>query len=152
MNDVVARSALPLVTEEGIEKIDRITAEFRKGPQRQVGTQHVIHGGIYSRTIRMAKGSMMTSALIKIATTLIISGHATVSTGDEAMTFQGYNVIPGSAGRKGVWYAHEDTDMTMLFPTSAKTVEEAEVEFTDEADDLLTRDDDQHSTTIITGE
>ena len=67
------------------------------------------------------------------------SGHATVFIGGEAVEMQGYHVIPGQAGRKQAFLAHIDTDLTMTFATQATTVEQAEEEFTAEADLLLSR-------------
>ena len=43
-----------------------------------------------------------------------------------------------------------DTHLTMLFPTRAQTIEEAEREFTDEADSLFSRSGVNHS--VVTGE
>ena len=40
----------------------------------------------------------------------------------------------------------------MMFATSAKTVEDAENEFTDEAHLLLSRQQPEHDTVVITGE
>jgi hypothetical protein len=51
----------------------------------------------------------------------------------------GYNVIQASAGRKQIYVTREETAITMIFPSNAKTVEEAEEEFTDEAEMLLSR-------------
>ena len=78
-------------------------------------------------------------ALITIPTLLIMSGHATLFIGEEDVELTGYAVIPASAGRKQAIYAHADTLLTMLFPTAARTVEEAEQEFTDEPERLGSR-------------
>ena len=81
----------------------------------------------------------MTGALIKLATTVILSGDVSVFNGEVAERMTGYNVITGSAGRKQAFHAHEDTHITMIFPTKAKTVQQAEEEFTDEHDRLMSR-------------
>jgi hypothetical protein len=65
---------------------------------------------------------------------------------------QGHAVLAASAGRKQAFLARVDTHLTMIFPTRAKTVEDAEREFTDEVDLLASRRDTNHSQTMITGE
>ena len=45
-----------------------------------------------------------------------------------------------------------DTRVTMIFPTTARTVEEAEAEFTEEADGLCSRRDPTSNHVVITGE
>ncbi len=58
---------------------------------------------------------------------------------DGAVEVAGYTVFSASAGRKQAMVALTDTYLTMLFPTDAKTVDEAERAFTDEYDLLVTR-------------
>ena len=65
----------------------------------------------------------------------------------------GYHVIPASAGRKQVFVAHADTDLTMLFPSHAATVEDAEagIHRRDRAADVApaTRQSDHHHRRLI---
>jgi hypothetical protein len=108
--------------------------------QTPIPTQHLIHAGVYARTITIPKGVLLTGALVKRATVLIFNGDATVATGaDEPVRLTGHCVIPASAHRKQAFLAHEDTHLTMLFPTSAREIASAEAEFTDEADMLMSR-------------
>jgi hypothetical protein len=65
---------------------------------------------------------------------------------------QGYAVLPASAGRKQAFVAQADTRLTMVFPTSAKTVEQAEREFTDEIYLLGSRHGAAANHVVITGE
>jgi hypothetical protein len=46
-------------------------------------------------------------------------------------------VLPGSAGRKQLFRTHAETHMTMVLPSSAVSVDEAEHEFTDEPELLM---------------
>lgn len=121
-------------------------------PQIHIPTSHVFHAGTYARTIRIPAGAALTGALIKIPTMLIVSGQVTVFIGGETLELCGYHVIPASAGRKQAFIAHADTDLTMIFPTKATTVEQAENEFTDEAHLLFSRQHLDTDTTIVTGE
>lgn len=106
---------------------------------------------MYARTIKIPAGVLLTGALIKRTTMLVISGHVTVFVGEGAIEVRGYQVLPASAGRKQAFLAHADTFVTMLFPSEAASVEAAENEFTDEADRLLSRRQACESITI-TGE
>lgn len=112
------------------------------------GVHHTIHGGIYSRTICMPRGAAMTGALLKVPTTVVVSGAVWVSAEDGPTLITGHTVLLGMPGRKQAWAAAEDSTITMLMPTSATTVEEAERQFTDEWHLLLASDND---TFIFTG-
>lgn len=148
----VAKPALPAMSDSAIDMVRRLEAANLELPQVPIATSHLIHGGVYARTIRIPAGTLLTGALIKIPTALVFNGEATVFIGDDVLHVSGYMVIPASAGRKQVFLAHADTDLTMIFPTSAKTVAEAEAEFTDEAHLLLSRSQGGQSHTTITGE
>jgi hypothetical protein len=113
-----------------------------------VPTEHVIHAGVYARTIVMPAGMVLTGALMKRATLVIVTGSAEVLAGDEWVELEGYNVIPASAGRKQIFVSRTSVIITMLFPTQARTVEEAEAEFTDEAAALLSRRQDANAVVI----
>ena len=140
MNQIAIHTALPAMSEDAIDKVRRLEAATLESPQPEFQTDHVFHAGMYARTVRIPAGRYITGALIKRATLLILSGSATVFMGGFTVKLDGYHVLPASAGRKQAFSAHADTDLTMLFPTSATTVEEAEAEFTDETGLLLSRD------------
>lgn len=114
----------------------------------ELPTEHVIHAGMYVRTIAMPAGLVLTGAFIKRATLVIVTGSAAVLVGEEWLRLDGYNVLPASAGRKQVFVSYSSVIISMAFPTSARTVEEAEREFTDEADRLLSRRQDSNRVVI----
>lgn len=143
---------LPAMTPDAIAKvrlIENICLQLEE--QIEFPTEHLIHGGMYMRTLHMKAGQIMTGALLKVPTTLIVSGDCAVFIGTETIELRGYSVLPGSAGRKQIFLAHSDVSMTMIFPTSAATVAQAEQEFTDEYAMLMTNRMDC-VTTLITGE
>ena len=142
---------LPATTPELLEKIGALEAELVGQEPCELPTEHLIHAGMYVRTIAMPKEMVLTGALIKRATVVIVTGSAALLAGREWLRLDGYNVIPASAGRKQVFVSYSPVIITMLFPTQAKTVEEAEAEFTDECDRLLSRRQDANSV-VITGE
>lgn len=149
MNDVMITSqggltardgVLPPTTPNAIAQIRQMEEIIATLPQIELTTNHVIHAGIYSRTICIPAGAALTSVLIKIPTTLVVCGKCSVLIGDaQEVMLDGYHVFAASAGRKQAYIAHADTFVTMSFKTNARTVEEAEQEFTDEAGILMSR-------------
>lgn len=149
---IIQPAAIPAMSDEAIDKARRFETALRALPQSPVDTDHVLHAGQYSRTVFLPRGLVTTGALIKIPTTLVLAGDCTVYIGDEIVRATGYHVIAASAGRKQAFAVHADTYLTMTFPTSARTVEDAEREFTDEAEQLLSRAYADRNTVLITGE
>jgi len=121
-------------------------------PQVDIETQHIIHGGMYSRTILVPANSVLVGALINVPTILVICGDVTVAVNNGVLRLNGYNVLPASAGRKQAFTAHTDTYLTMVFATDADSVSAAEEQFTDEADKLMSRADGAANIVNITGE
>ena len=117
-------------------------------PQIEVQTDHVLHGGLYVRTIRLAPDTVLMGALIKISTVLIVSGRTKVFTGDGWIDLVGYHVISARAGRKQIFVTQEETSITMIFRTDVQTVEQAEEAFTDEAELLMSKQSENDTVTI----
>ena len=140
---------IPAMTDDQIYKVKRLSDRLKEERQIDLYTYHTLHGGMYARTIHLDAGSVIAGALIKVPTTLIINGDCTVYIGDDAVRIAGYEVIACSANRKQAFVIHASTMMTMMFRTDARTVEEAESEFTDEADQLLSRSESAMNNIII---
>lgn len=144
--------SLPAMTPEAIGQVKELgDASLRFLPQHALETHHLLHGGMYARTLHLPVGCLITGVLIKISTTLVVCGDVSVFTGEDTVRMQGYYVLPGSAGRSQAFLAHAPTSMTMLFPSDASTVEEAERQFTDDGHLLESRRSDKNYVTI-TGE
>lgn len=139
--------ALTEIQLAGVREVEAILANMN---QVDIETQHVFHAGMYARTIVIPKDVALTGAYIVIPTLLIVNGHVNIWTGDGVMEVRGYRVLAGSAGRKQVFHAEEQTSVTMVFPTQAKTVDDAEREFTNEADKLLSRSAESANYVLIT--
>tara|TARA_R110000823_G_scaffold16897_7_gene53885 strand:+ start:2181 stop:2624 length:444 start_codon:yes stop_codon:yes gene_type:complete len=140
------------MTDAAIEKVRHLEAEMRHlDTQVSLKTDHLIHAGIYHRTVHIPAGVLVAGALVKIDTTVIVHGDITVYVDGEPLLLIGHNVLPAYAGRKQAAYAHTDTNFTMSFSTDATTVEEAEEEFTDEVEILGSRRADASNTIMITG-
>ena len=140
--------ASPAVLEQ-LNEINKIILSY---PQIELATEHLFHGGMYARTIRLQPGTKMMGSLIKLATVLIVHGDCSVLIGDQRVELTGYNVIPGCAGRKQFFWTHGPVEMTMIYPTTLATVEEAEDEVFAEADQLMSRRDGRGDTIVVTGE
>lgn len=132
--------ALPPASFEIMEKIALVEARIRPREHTlKVEMEHHLHAGMYARTCRVAADQVITSVLIKIPTLLIVNGDCIVLAGKSWYEIKGYRVMAASAGRKQIYVTRDKTEITMIFATSARTVEEAEKEFTDEAANLLSR-------------
>jgi hypothetical protein len=147
---IATRPVIPAMSAGAIRAVRALEERVLALPQVPIETRHVLHAGMYARTICIPAGVLITGAHITIATLLIVSGHATLFIGGEDVELAGYAVVPASAGRKQAIYAHADTLLTMLFATAAPSVEQAEQEFTDEPGRLASRRAANHVTT--TGE
>lgn len=140
--------ALPVMSDVLLANLTSVQDKLLALPQVEIQTDHVLHGGMYVRTIRLDAGVVLMGALVKIPTVLIVSGRTKVFTGEGWIELEGYHVIPARAGRKQIFVTHEETSITMIFRTDAKTVEQAEAEFTDEAEALMSRQNDNDTVTI----
>ena len=146
----VAKEVLPAMSDAAISKVREYSEKIGKLPQLPVKTFHVLHAGIYTRMIYVLKNAVLTSVLVKIPTLITINGDVTVNVGTHEARYTGTHAIPVSAKRKIGYFAHEGTWITMQFASDAKTVEEAEVQFTDEFGKLMSHHCDNDIT--ITGE
>jgi hypothetical protein len=143
--------ALPPTALDVLEKLNAAQDICLRHEQVPIKTDHMIHAGMYSRTITMPPHTILIGTLIKIPTLVITIGQAKVLVGKDWADVDGYQVLPASSGRKQIFVSIGPFIVTMLFPTKAKTVEEAENEFTDETEILLSRRQDMN-TVVITGE
>ena len=141
---------LPPTAPDIIEKLTLAQTKLLEREQVAILTEHVIHAGIYSRTITMPPNTVLIGAHIKRPTIVITVGSAKVLVGKDWADVDGYQVLPASAGRKQIFISRGPFVITMIFPTSAKTVSEAEAEFTDEHELLLSHT--QENAVVITGE
>lgn len=139
MTPVAHNLQIAPMSREAIAKVHAIERIALTRPQVDIKTEHFLHAGTYTRTIFIPKDTMLTGALMKVPTVLIIHGDVTIYTGDGAVRLSGYHVLRAAAGRKTAFATHDGTHVTMMFATDAATVEQAENEFTDEADQLMSR-------------
>lgn len=139
MNLATLDTMLPATDPETLGRIREVESKMKLMPQIDVRTEHVLHAGMYARTVKLEAGQAIVGVLIKIPTILVVNGHCAVYANGRWNPIIGYHVIQAEAGRKQMFVAFKQTELTMLFRTEAKTLQEAEAEFTDEADNLLSR-------------
>ena len=144
----VIGNTIPATTQESIEKVIAVEDRIRQCEQINIRTEHIFHAGLYIRTVRLGQHIMFASALIKVPTLVVVNGRCDLFIGDQWIQLDGYNVVPASAGRKAIYLTRSMVEITMIFPSNAKTVEEAEAQFTDEADHLLSRSQDDDIVTF----
>lgn len=106
-------------------------------PQTDVQIDHLLHGSMYARTAHVPAGTLVSGVVLSRATVLVLVGDVTVFTGTESVRLTGFHVLPGSAGRKQLFRTHAETHMTMVLPSTAQSVDEAEHDFTDEPELLM---------------
>jgi len=119
-------------------------------PQVDLGTSHVVHGGMCARTILIPAGAMLTGALTNADNICIVSGDITVTTDDGPRRLTGFHVLPARAGFKRAGVAHTDTHWTTIWPTALTDIEAIEDEMTSESHLLQTRRAALGHTTTLT--
>ena len=153
MPDIVpAYTKLAPSSPEAIDKVRRFADMLLQLPQIPFVTEHLLHAGLYTRTVRLPPDTAIAAVLIKVPTVLITVGWGKIYTGDEVIDVEGYSVLPGSAGRKCACVTASEFAVSMIFQTTAKTVEEAEKQFTDEHDLLVPLSKTDEHIILITGE
>ena len=119
-----------------IEALGELLGEL---PQVYIRVEHTLHAGVYARTAYVPAGTMAVGVELAKDSVLICQGRCRVTSGGEVLEIDGYKVLSGLAGRKSVCATFSDCIFTTIITTDAKTVEEAEAEYTNEVERLQTR-------------
>lgn len=147
-------NTLTPTTEAELQRLVRVEEMLRAKEEEapfSVPTEHLLHAGVYARTIRLSPGDVIVGVMIDIPTVVVVNGDCRVLLASKWHHVKGYYVLPGMAKRKQLFHAFGNTEITMIFATEAKTVEEAEREFTSEAESLLSRRQDGNEWSTVTG-
>ena len=123
---------LPLTPEQNNILCEMAKYAIEHCYEVDIPLEHFIHEGVYYRTCFVPKDVAIIGALVKIPTTVIVSGNCYVTLGNTVGRLEGYHVIKAEAGRRQAFRAITDTYITMCFRTDSEDVKEAEKEFTDE--------------------
>ena len=108
-------------------------------PQVDLGTQHLVHGGVSVRTIFIPAGGHVTGAQTNLANVCIVHGDITVTTDGGPQRLTGFHVLPANPGSKRYGVAHAGTWWTTVHHTELTDIAAIENEMTDEAAMLQTR-------------
>lgn len=139
MNITTIGKTIPAMNPESILRVIDLENCILELPQVDFEHTYTLHGLVYTRTVFLPAGAVITGAHIKLPTTLIVSGNVMAYFGEYPINIVGYKVMQAAAGRKAAFAAIDDTWLTMIFATDAQTNEEAEEQFTDEFERLMTR-------------
>ena len=135
----LANNALPTMSDEAISKVNALRDFALTLDQAEFETSHVLHAGMYARTMTLPAGHFVVGSLLRVQTIVIFQGDAHVFTGESTVRLTGYHVIPAEAFRKQVFTAVGDCYITAIHATQAQSVKEAEDEATCESECLLSR-------------
>ena len=141
MNELVRSELRPCSQAQidNLEELGRAVEKLMETNPKEIRTEHHLHAGVYSRTLYVPANTIVVGLLIKVPTQLIACGDFELTDGGKVIAFRGYHIFDGAPYRQAAVRTHKPSAFTMLFATNAKTVEEAENEFTDEPERLLTR-------------
>lgn len=137
----IANGSIPSMRESEIERVRAIEAySAANRVQVKIEIEHQLHAGMYVRTCKMMSDCLLTGALIKVPTILIVSGFCSMYMGGRFRHISGYEVFYTEANRKAIFISETETFLTMCFPTQAKTVKDAEEQFTNEVHLIQSRE------------
>lgn len=125
-----------MASPETVRELERHLLEL---PQVDLGSAHVVHGGMCARTIFIPALTVLTGALTNCDNICVMHGDITVTTDDGPLRLTGFHVLPARAGFKRAGMTHADTYWTTIFKTDKTDVNEIENDMTPEADMLQTR-------------
>ena len=117
-NNLIEKTSLDLVSlasrgslKERRAILDGIEEQMLQEDQVEIPATETLHGGMYAREIFIPKGVMLTGKIHKFDHfDVMLSGDISVSTDTgEIKRLSGYHMMSGSAGKKRIGFAHEDT-------------------------------------------
>ena len=121
------------------ERVRELEDHLAQLPQIALPTSHLVHAGMYARTVFIPAGTVLTGALTLQDNVCVMHGGITVTTDDGPQVLEGFHVLPALAGSKRAGVAHLDTWWTTLWTTDLEDVGAIEESLTPEADRLQTR-------------
>lgn len=133
------------VMQPALDAVLRLEKDLLKFPQIYLETSHVVHGGMYVRTIFIPAGTVLTGALTEMDNVCVMYGDITVTVNDgEARRLTGFHVLSATSGAKRAGVTHADTWWTTIIPTDLTDIEAIENEMTGESSRLQTRKTLEH--------
>jgi hypothetical protein len=122
-----------------IDAVRALERELALFPQVDLSTTHLVHGGMYARTIFIPAGVALTGALTEMDNICVLYGDITVTTDEGPRRLTGFHVLPAKAGAKRAGVTHAETWWTTIIPTELTDISAIEEAMTTEADRLQSR-------------
>lgn len=120
------------------QAIKDLEGAIKELPQTDCPLAHMFARGLYSRTILIKAGTVLTGAVHKYSHfSVVTAGEVTVVTEEGRRLIKAPWMEVSPAGVKRAMYAHQDTLWTTFHHTQAKTPEEAEADLVVADFDLL---------------
>ncbi|MBQ8091249.1 MAG: hypothetical protein IJ233_10955 [Pyramidobacter sp.] len=123
---------VPACTAQTLAVVRQFEDFLKTLPQVRLTRENLLHAGCYCRTLYVPAGLVLTGALMKLPTILIVSGHVLMTVGNQVQDVEGYRVMACEAGRKTAFRTLADTVITCVFATNAASYEEAVGQMTDD--------------------
>lgn len=122
-----------------LDKVEQFEKALLTLPQVQIPTEHLVHGGMYARTVFVPAGTYSVGATLNCDTISIVMGTVELVTDNGTVIIEGFNVIPANAGIKRAGRFLTDTYWctVMAVPESVTTPAAAEEFMTDDFNRLI---------------
>ena len=79
MNELITQSVkIGTMSDYAIDRVRALEEITSAMDQAEITTWHVLHSGMYSRTIKIPEGVLLTGALVKVPTILVVNGDVAV--------------------------------------------------------------------------
>ena len=113
------------------EKLQRLDEELLKYPQIDLPITHRYSRGVYSRTMYMPRGTILTGRIHKYSQiNILLRGEVSVLTEEGMVRVKAPFVVESPAGTKRAMYAHEDSEWMTIMGTDITDPDEALDELT----------------------
>ena len=107
--------------QESVMELEALSAQ---APQAELVTEHALENGMYSRTLFIPAGCVLTGALHKSDHLNIVVGDILVTTDEGVKRVTGHKVLQTKAGQKRAGYALQPTIWTTVCRTEFKSLED----------------------------
>lgn len=106
--------------------VEELEAFILQAPQTQFVTEHALENGMYSRTIYIPAGHVLTGAKHKTDHINVVIGDIVVTTDEGVKRITGHNVLTTKAGQKRAGYALIPTIWTTICRTDFASLDDLE--------------------------
>lgn len=113
------------------EKLQRLDEELLKYPQIDLPITHRYSRGVYSRTMYMPRGTILTGRIHKYSQiNILLRGEVSVLTEEGMVRVKAPFVVESPAGTKRAMYAHEESEWMTIMGTDITDPDQALDELT----------------------